>query len=47
MVKGDVFEVTIPSELAYGARGAGGAIGPNSVLNFKIELLDIVGKTDL
>jgi FKBP-type peptidyl-prolyl cis-trans isomerase FklB len=41
---GDIYEVTIPSELAYGARGAGGLIGPNAVLQFKIELLGIEGK---
>lgn len=44
MSVGDIYEVTIPSELAYGARGAGGLIGPNAVLQFKIELLGIEGK---
>lgn len=42
MKEGDVFELTIPSELAYGERGAGGMIGPNSVLNFKVELIKVV-----
>ncbi len=31
----------IPSSLGYGARGAGGTIGPNSVLIFDIEVLGI------
>ena len=29
----------IPSELAYGERGAGSLIGPGSALNFKVELI--------
>ena len=44
MVPGDIYFVTIPSNLAYGPRGAGGLIGPNAVLQFKIELLGIEGK---
>ena len=42
MKEGDVWELTIPSDLAYGERGAGGQIGPNSVLNFKVELIKVV-----
>lgn len=38
---GDKFEVYIPSDLAYGAGGAGPKIGPNSALIFEVELLDI------
>ena len=43
MSEGAEYELTIPSELAYGAGGAGGAIGPNEVLIFKVELLSVVG----
>jgi FKBP-type peptidyl-prolyl cis-trans isomerase len=41
MSEGAEYELTIPSELAYGAGGAGGAIGPNEVLIFKVELLSV------
>lgn len=41
MKEGDVWELAIPSDLAYGAQGAGVAIGPNSTLKFKIELIKV------
>lgn len=42
MKPGSKWKVFIPSELGYGARGAGGNIGPNETLIFDLELLEIV-----
>jgi len=38
---GDKWKLYLPPELAYGARGAGSKIGPNQMLIFEVELLDI------
>ena len=38
---GSKYKLFIPPELAYGSQGAGPRIGPNAVLIFEIELLDI------
>ena len=39
---GSKWKLAIPSELAYGASGAGQTIEPNSTLIFEVELLDII-----
>lgn len=41
MKPGDKWSVVIPAELGYGARGAGGVIGPNEILLFDVELISI------
>jgi len=41
MSVGSKYRLYIPSDLAYGPNGAGGAIGPNETLIFEVELLSI------
>lgn len=45
MKEGGKWHVAIPSSLGYGARGAGGMIGPNATLVFEIQLVSIKAKT--
>jgi len=46
MPVGSKYQVFIPSELAYGPRGASADIGPNATLIFEIELLSIKAKPE-
>jgi len=44
MPVGSKWQIVVPPDLGYGARGAGADIGPNSTLVFEIELLSIQPK---
>jgi len=44
MPVGSKFKFYIPADLAYGERGAGAAIAPDSTLVFEVELLGIEGQ---
>jgi FKBP-type peptidyl-prolyl cis-trans isomerase FklB len=44
MEEGAKWQLFIPSNLAYGERGAGGMIGPNATLVFDVELVSIQEK---
>jgi len=45
MVEGDKWEMYIPSEMAYGARGSPPKIGPDEVLIFRMEIIKINGES--
>lgn len=42
MKVGSKYELYVPTELAYAERGAGSDIGPNAMLKFDVELIEIV-----
>ena len=44
MQEGAKWQIFVPSNLAYGEKGAGGQIGPNATLIFEVELLSIQEK---
>jgi FKBP-type peptidyl-prolyl cis-trans isomerase FklB len=45
MPEGSKWQLFIPAQLAYGERGAGGVIGPDSTLIFEVELVSVKGKS--
>ena len=45
MREGDEWQLVIPSNLAYGANGAGADIGPNQTLVFRMKLIAVAPAT--
>jgi len=41
MKEGDTWDLTIPSKLAYGSKGAGADIPADATLNFKVQLISV------
>lgn len=46
MKPGAKWQLWIPADLGYGERGAGDQIGPNALLSFEVELLEVVKKEE-
>ncbi|MFT4823938.1 MAG: FKBP-type peptidyl-prolyl cis-trans isomerase [Halioglobus sp.] len=46
MSVGSTWKLFIPSDIAYGAGGAGASIGPNATLIFDVELISIAGQEE-
>jgi FKBP-type peptidyl-prolyl cis-trans isomerase FklB len=44
MEEGAKWQLFVPSNLAYGERGAGQVIGPHTTLIFEVELISIQEK---
>jgi FKBP-type peptidyl-prolyl cis-trans isomerase len=47
MKAGSKWTIYVPSELGYGERGSGRKIGPNEVLIFEIELLEVLPAAEI
>jgi len=45
MKPGAKYQLFVPADLAYGERGAGSDIGPNAMLMFDVELVEVVAPT--